>query len=100
MKAIATAVVLAAAAVLPAHASLDLATKKACTACHQVEKKVIGPAYLDVAKKYEGMDPAELAKSIKAGGVGKWGAIPMPAQTAVSDEDVLTLATWILGGAK
>jgi cytochrome c len=41
-----------------------------------------------------------LAKSIKAGGAGKWGPVPMPAQAALSDADALILATWILAGAK
>lgn len=85
-----------------AHASLDLANKNACTACHAVNKKMVGPAYQDVAKKYAGQKDAEamLAKSIKAGGSGQWGLVPMPAQPGLSDADALTLAKWILGGAK
>jgi cytochrome c len=85
-----------------AHASLDLANKNACTACHAVNKKMVGPAYQDIAKKYAGQKDAEamLAKSIKAGGSGKWGPVPMPAQAGLSDADALTLAKWILGGAK
>ena len=50
-------------------------------------KKLVGPAYQDVAKKYAGKSADELAKSIKAGGSGKWGAVPMPAQAALSDAD-------------
>ena len=93
---------LAIASISPAFASLDLATKNACMACHAVDKKVLGPAYLDVAKKYakEKDAAAKLAASIKAGGAGKWGAIPMPAQAALSEADTKTLATWILAGAK
>jgi cytochrome c len=55
-----------------------------------------------VAKKYAGQKDAEttLAKSIKAGGSGKWGPVPMPAQAALSDADALTLAKWVLAGAK
>ncbi len=85
-----------------AQASLDLANKNACTACHAVAKKMVGPAYQDVAKKYAGQKDADgmLAKSIKAGGSGKWGPVPMPAQAGLSDADALTLAKWILGGAK
>jgi cytochrome c len=85
-----------------AHASKELANKSACMACHAAEKKVLGPAYLEVAKKYAGQKDAVavLAASIKAGGSGKWGAIPMPAQAALSDADAKTLAAWILGGAK
>jgi len=98
-----TALLALAAAVLaaPAHANLALAQKHACTACHAVDKKLVGPAYQEVAKKYAGKsDAAALAKSIKAGGSGKWGPIPMPAQAALSDADALTLAQWVLGGAK
>ena len=93
---------LTAMAAVPAHASLDLATKNACTACHAVNKKLVGPAYQEVAKKYASQKDAAamLAKSIKAGGSGKWGPVPMPAQAALSDADALTLAQWVLGGAK
>ena len=86
----------------PAFASMDLAKKNACMACHAVDKKLVGPAYPEVAKKYAGQKDAaaNLAKSIKAGGAGKWGPVPMPAQAALSDADALTLATWILAGAK
>jgi cytochrome c len=84
-----------------AQASLALAQKNACMACHAVDKKVVGPSYKDVAAKYKGKMKADaLAKSIKAGGSGKWGPVPMPAQTALSDADAKTLAAWILGGAK
>lgn len=97
--------VLAGAAVLlaaPAFASKELAQKNACLACHAPDKKLVGPSYQDVAKKYAGQKDAEanLAKSIKAGGSGKWGPVPMPAQAALSDADAKVLAAWILGGAK
>lgn len=87
---------------LPARANLELASKHACTACHQVNKKVVGPSYADVAKKYAGQKDAEsaLAASIKTGGSGKWGPVPMPPQAALSDAELKTLAAWILGGAK
>ena len=93
---------LTAMAAVPAHASLALATKNACTACHAVDKKLVGPAYKDIAQKYGSQKDAAatLAKSIKAGGSGKWGPVPMPAQPALSDADALTLAQWVLGGAK
>jgi cytochrome c len=91
-----------AAAAAPAFANLALAQKHACTACHAVDKKIVGPSYADVAKKYAGQKDAAatLAASIKAGGAGKWGPVPMPAQAALSDADLSALATWILGGAK
>ncbi len=96
------AVVVLAAASAPAWASLDLAKKHACVACHAVDKKMVGPSYADVAKKYAGQADAEavLAKSIREGGKGKWGPVPMPAQPKPSDDEVKALAKWILGGAK
>jgi cytochrome c len=89
-------------AVAPAHATMALAQKNACTACHAVEKKLVGPSYQDVAKKYAGQKDAadKLKVSIKAGGSGKWGPVPMPAQPNLSDADAATLASWIMGGAK
>jgi cytochrome c len=83
-------------------ASKELAQKSACLACHAADKKLVGPAYQDVVKKYAGQKDAEatLANSIKAGGSGKWGPVPMPAQTALTDADARALAVWILTGAK
>jgi cytochrome c len=91
-----------AAAAFPVLASKELAQKHACLACHTAEKKVVGPAYQDVAKKYAGQKDAEatLVTSIKAGGTGKWGPVPMPPQPGVSDADAHALAKWILQGAK
>lgn len=87
---------------LTSHASLELAQRNACLACHAVDKKVLGPAYQDVATKYKGQKAAEatLISSIKKGGRGKWGPIPMPVQTALSDGDAKALAKWILTTAK
>ncbi len=87
------------------HAAVDaakakeLATKNTCLGCHAAAAKLVGPAYKDVAAKYKGKKPAELAASIKAGGSGKWGAVPMPAQAALSDADAKLLAEWVLAGA-
>jgi cytochrome c len=102
MKLIFVAAVTSVLMAAPAFANLDLAKKSACMACHAADKKVVGPAYQDVAKKYAGQNDAaaNLAKSIKAGGSGKWGPVPMPSQAALSDADATTLATWILAGAK
>lgn len=97
-------VLLASATLLsaPAYADKGLAQKSGCLACHATDKKLVGPAYQDVSKKYAGQKDAvaTLTASIKKGGSGKWGAIPMPPQTALSDADAKTLAAWILGGAK
>lgn len=87
---------------IPSLANLALAQKHACTACHAVDTKLVGPAYADVAKKYKGQKNAEatLIANIKKGGSGKWGTVPMPAQTTLSDADAKTLAKWILSIAK
>lgn len=99
--ALAAALTLAAAS-MPALANLELAQKNACTACHAVDKKLVGPAYQEVAKKYAGQKDALnlVAESIRKGGSGKWGPVPMPAQPALSDADLKTLAAWVLGGGK
>jgi cytochrome c len=85
----------------PALANLDSAKKNNCTVCHQVDKKGVGPAFREVQKKYAGQSDAvaKLQTSIKNGGSGKWGPIPMPAQAALSDADAKTLAEWIMAGA-
>ncbi len=102
MKLMHAAVAVAALTTLPAFANMDLAKKNACMSCHAVDKKLVGPAYQEVAKKYAGQKDAvaNLAKSIKAGGAGKWGPVPMPAQSALNEADAQKLATWILAGAK
>ena len=84
---------------LPVAANVELAQKNACMACHSVEKKVLGPAFKDVASKYAGQADAtaKLSESIRKGGSGKWGPVPMPAQPNLSEADSKTLAAWILG---
>ena len=83
---------------LPAVASMELAQKNACTACHAVDKKLVGPAYKEVAAKYKGDAKAEamLVEKVKKGGVGTWGQIPMPANAGLSDADAKTLVKWVL----
>lgn len=77
---------------------LALAQKNACMACHQVDKKLVGPAYKDVAAKYRGDKTAEakLVKKVKNGGSGVWGTIPMPPHPQMSDADIKTIVHWIL----
>jgi cytochrome c len=89
-------------ATTPAFASLELAQKNNCMACHTLEKKLVGPSFADVAKRYADRAGAEatLAKNIKEGGSGRWGPVPMPAQAALSDADSKDLAGWILQRAK
>lgn len=83
---------------LPAMANQDLATKKNCMACHAVDKKLVGPAYKDVAKKYAGDKSAvdKLAAKVIKGGSGVWGAVPMPANPQVSEAEAKQLVTWVL----
>jgi cytochrome c len=100
---LAPALVLAAAAIAaPAQASLQLAQKHACVACHQAERKLVGPAYAEIAKRYAGQANAvaQLAESIRKGGSGKWGPVPMPAQPNLTEAEARTLAEWVLGGGK
>ncbi len=79
-------------------ANEELAKKSACTACHTVDKKLVGPAFKDIAAKYKDDKGAEarLIDKVKKGGTGVWGQIPMPANTAVKDEDIKTLVKWVL----
>ncbi len=81
-----------------AHASEELFKTSNCNSCHAMDKKLVGPALKDISAKYKtqkGTD-AMLASKIKKGGAGVWGVIPMPPNAAVSDEDALTLAKWVL----
>lgn len=82
----------------PAWADQALATSKNCMACHALDKKLVGPAYKDVAAKYASDKTAvdKLATKIQKGGAGVWGPIPMPANTQVNDAEAKKLAAWIL----
>jgi cytochrome c len=88
--------VMLAVSVGAAHASADLAKSKNCLACHAVDKKLVGPAFKDVATRYTQKDVAQLAATIRKGGAGKWGPIPMPANPQVSEAEATALATWVL----
>jgi len=97
------AIVIAAAAIFAmgagvASADLALAQKSACMSCHQVAKKVVGPSFQDVAKKYKGDAKAadHIVHVIKMGGKGVWGPVPMPPHKQVSDDNAKKLADWIL----
>lgn len=69
-----------------------------CTGCHQVERKLIGPSYADVAAKYENTEAnvAMLAQKVIKGGVGVWGEIPMSAHAGLSEEDASDMVRYIL----
>ncbi|MDG1074589.1 MAG: c-type cytochrome [Methylophilaceae bacterium] len=82
-----------------AEANQALASKSGCLACHGVDKKILGPAFKDVAAKYKGdaSAPAKLIAKVKAGGSGVWGPMPMPANSPqVKDADIATIVKWIL----
>jgi cytochrome c len=97
-KSLTLAAIAVCVAALPALANEDLAKKNACTACHSVDKKIVGPAFKEVAAKYRNDKTAEakLVEKVKKGGVGVWGQVPMPPNSAVSDADVKTLVKWVL----
>ena len=81
-----------------ANANEALAQKSGCLACHNVNVKVIGPSYKDVAAKYRGQAGAEdkLVAKVKAGGSGVWGAMPMPPHPQIKEEDIRTIVKWVL----
>ena len=86
-------------AILPVEKGLALAQKNNCLACHQLDAKLIGPAWREVAKKYKGVAGSEHALIIKVatGGGGVWGEMPMPAMApAVKEEDIRTLVKFVL----
>ena len=76
----------------------DLLKKSGCTACHANDKKVVGPAYKEVAAKYKGDAgaTAKLADKVKKGGSGVWGPVPMPPNPAIADADIKTMVAYVL----
>jgi cytochrome c len=103
-----SAILIAVTALMASHAmaNAELAKKSNCFACHTIDKKLVGPAYQDVAKRYAGDKNAEarLIEKVKKGGGGVWKdqgiTVPMPPNSTVKDADIKTLVKWILGGAK
>jgi len=81
-----------------AAANEELAGKSNCLACHTVDKKVLGPAFKDIAAKYKDDATAAemLVDKVKSGGTGNWGQVPMPPNPMLSDEDAKTLVDWVL----
>lgn len=81
--------------------AMTVAKQNACMGCHAVDKKIVGPGFQAVAKKYAN-DPGAivfLKNKIIKGGSGSWGVVPMPANAKLSDADVSLLASWVLRGA-
>ena len=78
-----------------------IAQRNACTGCHALDRRVVGPAFRDVAAKYRGnpQAPRMLAAKVRQGGAGVWGQLPMPSHPRMSDADIRTVVAWILAGA-
>jgi cytochrome c len=101
MKALLLAIAAAGSMLVTVQANADqaLAQKSGCLACHSIDKKVLGPAFKDVAAKYKGDKTAEakLVEKVKKGGSGVWGPMPMPANSPqVKDDDIKTIVAWVL----
>lgn len=80
---------------------LQIAQRNACLGCHAIDRKLVGPSFQQVASRYKGNTQAQtmLEHKVKDGGSGVWGAIPMPAHPAMSDDDIRTVVDWVLAGA-
>lgn len=82
----------------------EVAKKNNCTACHAIDKKVVGPSFMDVAKKYKGDATAEakLITKVSKGGAGVWGSMPMPANDAAGkkQDQMKEVVQFVLGLAK
>lgn len=82
----------------PALAGEDLAKKNGCLACHGIDKKLVGPSFKDVAAKYKADAGAAetLGKHVRDGSKGVWGAIAMPPQPKISDDELKAVIAWVL----
>jgi cytochrome c len=105
MKVVATLAAAAAAATFAASAvaaeakaAEAIAKASGCLACHTMDKKLVGPSYMEIAAKYRNDMGAEaiLIKKVKTGGKGAWGDVPMPPNLHVKDQDIKTMVQWIL----
>ncbi|MCC9598479.1 MULTISPECIES: c-type cytochrome [unclassified Rubrivivax] len=77
----------------------DIVKKSGCLMCHQVDKKVVGPSYKEIAAKYKGKKvEAQLFDKVRKGGGGVWGPVPMIPHTPqqISDADLKTVIAWVL----
>ncbi|GCB03527.1 c-type cytochrome [Ralstonia sp. SET104] len=95
------AVVCAATAAASAHAAPDMqamAEKSGCFSCHSMHSKIVGPAFADVAAKYNGdaNASAKLAQKVREGGKGVWGRIPMPPHPNLKEDEAKQLVAWVL----
>jgi cytochrome c len=83
---------------LPARADRALATAKNCMTCHAMDRKLVGPAFKDVAARYRNDKAAadRLAQKIMEGGGGAWGVVRMPSNPQVNEAEAKRLAAWTL----
>ena len=74
----------------------------ACTTCHGIANRIVGPGFQEIGKKYDGKADAVpyLVEKIMKGGQGVWGSIPMPAQAQINEPDAKAIAAWIADGAR
>ncbi len=88
-----------AAAPVSAPLSIDrVVATHGCTACHATDKRLVGPAFREIAAKYRGQDgaAAHLARKVKEGGAGAWGPVPMPPHPQIADDELTRIAGWVL----
>jgi cytochrome c len=99
---LAIGVLVAAAAASPLADPADLATEAKCVACHHATDKRMGPAWSEIRERYAGEAQAleTLTASVRAGGSGVWGKLPMPPvpESQISDENLEALIAWVLEG--
>jgi cytochrome c len=81
--------------------AMNIARKNACMGCHAVDRKLVGPSFLQIAGKYKGdaQAQARLETKVKDGGSGVWGVLPMPSHRSMNGADIKTVVGWILAGA-
>jgi cytochrome c len=98
MKTLLTTTLIAGFSLLSLNSIADeaLARSKGCLGCHAIDKKVVGPAYKDVAQKYAGQNVVDqLSEKVMKGGGGVWGGMAMP-PNAVTAEEAKKLVQWVL----
>lgn len=95
------ALLLSGCGVVLAAAPIETFNKYACSGCHGMTAKIVGPGFNEVAAKYKDQKDAKthLAARIKSGGSGIWGQIPMPPQPAITDAELGRVVDWLLAGA-
>ena len=74
----------------------QLLEARACSGCHSLDKRVVGPSFKEVAAKYAPDATNQLVRKVREGGQGAWGSIPMPPNPGVSEAEAKTLVGWIL----